>query len=191
MRCFGQSAAILAVGAAALMAGPRDAGATTVTWSGNNHRYDIIEVTGITWHDAYLAAKTFSAKSALVSITSAAENAFVMGLLLSTSADATWLGGVQHPLAPAPDAGWFWADGETWDYTNWALGEPNDIVPGGEFFLEMNGAGEWNDIGPSYAEKRAYVVETVPLPAGMGLLLSALGLSAFCAGPAHGGPEIG
>ena len=56
------------------------------------------------------------------------------------------------------------------------LGEPNDIVPGGEFFLEMNRAGEWNDIGPSYAEKRAYVVETVPLPAGMGLLVSALGL---------------
>ncbi len=176
MRLFTKPAAILALGAAALLAGPHDAEATTVTWSGNKHRYDIIEVTGITWHDAYLAAKAFSPKSALVSITSAAENAFVQGLLLSTAADATWLGGIQHPLAPAPDAGWSWVDGEAWGYTNWALGEPNDIVPGGEFFLEMNRAGKWNDIGPSYAEKRAYVVETVPLPAGMGLLLSALGL---------------
>lgn len=158
----------------AFIGGANEADATVVTWAENNHRYEIF-VVDTTWIGAFASAISMGPKSNLVSITSAAENIFVQNLLLTTSANSAWIGGIQSPFAPAPDEGWNWTDGERFGFTNWAAGEPNDIVPGGEFFLEMGRFGQWNDVGPINAVRRAFIVETVPLPASLSLMLAGLG----------------
>lgn len=164
--------------AAFLIAGLSAATAdASVTWSGNGHRYDVVSVDGITWSGALVAALSVSPKSNLASITSAEENDFVQKLLVTTSAaDAAWIGGIQDLPGTAPDEGWRWTDGSTFGFTNWAPGEPNDIVAGGEFYLELDRFGFWNDIGPIYAEKRAFVVETVPVPPALSLGLLTVAL---------------
>ena len=56
-----------------------------------------------------------------------------------------WLGGQRDP---GNHSNWVWSDGTPWDYSNWALGEPNDF--GGEDCVEFGNRalGErdlWND----------------------------------------------
>ena len=123
-----------------------------VQWSGNGQFYAVgLAPGGITWSDARAAALAQDAD--LVSITSAAENAFVFSLV---NDPALFIPEVGTPagLGPwiglwKPAAAWEWTDGNPFAYTNWAPGEPNG-VGGVEFrghYFGPNGTPTalWND----------------------------------------------
>ena len=76
----------------------------------------------------------------LVTITSAEEQAF----LQSNYTGAFWIGATDETV----EGQWEWITGETWTYSNWMSGEPNDFN-NGEDCGEMSD-GQWNDNGSSY-----------------------------------------
>lgn len=132
----------------------------------NGHYYEYVAAPGITWTDAKAAAeaRTYGGLTGyLATITSAAENAFVA----TKCAGYAWLGG--------SDAGhhkeWYWVTGpeagskfcqesifggveyteEGW-YQNFAPGEPDNGIFGGEDYLYMYPiVGTWND-SPNYTD---------------------------------------
>ena len=100
---------------------------------GNGHAYAVVRLatTRTDWNAARESASTRrfgGAAGHLVTITSPAENAFVVDLLNvvleneppPTRPTALWIGGMRS----AVDAGWSWVTAEPWDYTNWAAGSP-------------------------------------------------------------------
>ena len=142
-----------------------------VDQGGNGHFYEVVSVASpIGWDAARVEAETRGGH--LATLTSAAENDFV-GALVQANGRNAFLGGFQiDPSAPA-NVGWAWVTGETWSYTNWAAGEPNDQGSPSEWVLEMWSNRQWNDVpnaGSGYAEW-AYVVEVVPAPSAALTLL--------------------
>jgi len=126
---------------------------------GNGHWYEAVLVTGsITWDNAKAAA--LARGGYLVTITSAAENAFAYGLVsgdsrfwypLGNSGLGPWLGGIQQtPCSPEPSCGWTWANGEPWGYTAWSTDEPNNNLGNEDavhFYSVSTPMGSaWNDI---------------------------------------------
>jgi hypothetical protein len=129
------------------------------TWADNGHNYQIVHTPGrVTWEAANAGA--LARGGHLATIGSAAENAFIAAL---AGADATlwqideagngqgpWIGGLQAGGAAEPAGGWGWVTGEPFVYTNWAVGEPNNLN-GIEHHLQIFGKGTltgpyWNDI---------------------------------------------
>jgi hypothetical protein len=171
--------------------------ATPIQWTiesgGSGHYYEVFSAPGgISWVDAQ--ADAVSRGGYLATITSSAENDFVFDLVdVSTywivgsiNQLGPWLGGFQPPASPEPDGNWQWVTGETWAYTNWTPGAPNDS--GGQGFNEQylryysddNGLRQrfWDDAGdPQHVASlmQGYVVETVPEPST--LMLASAGLS--------------
>ena len=157
--------------------------AIPVQWSGNNNWYElVIRPSGayVTWDEAKALAEGsayLGLQGHLVTVTSAGENSFVMGIPGVTG--ATWLGGFQDPAGSEPSGGWQWITGETWNYTNWGPGEPNNA--GNEDYLGLwtySGTNVlWNDFPSTYGFIR-YIVEyeckPVPEPAVILLLASGL-----------------
>lgn len=162
----------LALGA---LLAPAAAQAAPVTWSGNGHTYDVVYASGISWTSARTAATSTSGWD-LVTVTSAAEQAFVNSLLTPGGGEF-WFGGFQTPSSTSASTGWHWVTGEAWSYTNWAGGEPNWYGgPHSEIHLGGNWGSwqQWNDEGNT-GNIRGYVVETtsaaaVPEPATLTLL---------------------
>lgn len=158
------------------------ASAAPVQWTvgsgGNDHWYEAISAPGMTWTDAKAAAE--AAGGYLATITSGAENAFVFALVPQAGGfpDPYWLGGYQNPSLPEPpfNAGWQWVTGEAWSYTNWAGGEPNNASEDSLAFAFFQPSGVWNDAPTSYTGygNGGYVVESVPEPSALGLLLAGL-----------------
>jgi hypothetical protein len=77
------------------------------------------------------------------------EQEFVVSVLKVSTCEAwgglIWLGAQQMPGLPA-DQGWSWSTNETWKFTNWSQGEPNDFDGWAEDRLCMYAAtGRWND----------------------------------------------
>jgi hypothetical protein len=104
-------------------------------------------------------------------ISDAAENSFVINTL---GAGDVWLGATDS----AQEGTWAWVNGETWSYTAWNAGEPNDAAPGGEDWLELKNGG-WNDERLNHSQ--GYVVEwdenpniTTPPEAPSGLSATAI-----------------
>ena len=90
--------------------------------------------------------------------------------------------GFQPPGAGGEPAGnWQWVTGETWSFTNWTGGEPND--GGGNedslAFAFFAADGTWNDAptGHTGYGNGGYVIEYVPAPASLALM--GLGLFAL------------
>ncbi len=88
------------------------------------------------------------------------------------------LGGFQFDKNSEPAGDWAWATGETWSYTNWTPGEPNNFNGAEDaltFFAQGNArAATWNDIGINTGSViHYYVAEStdeqacVAPPAGM------------------------
>lgn len=112
----------------------------------NGHTYQRFE-DGMDWNDA----KSYCEQSGghLVTITSAEEQQVVQKLVSYGSQNQYWLGGYKN-------GDWTWVTGETWDYTYWAIGMP-DNHDGNEGYLQMyripnphrynkDDAYKWNDI---------------------------------------------
>jgi len=157
----------------------------TVGSGGNDHYYMVVDSgTGISWTNARNAAAAMigpgGAPVHLSTNTSAAENTFVHSLLNAShyyqdafgSWIGPWLGGFQDHANPGyaePAGGWTWVTGETWSYTNWSPGEPNEFGPGEDFlhFFGNSGTGPaafWNDIGENPGVLHYYMVESEPVP---------------------------
>ncbi|WP_242098672.1 VCBS domain-containing protein [Sphingomonas sp. CROZ-RG-20F-R02-07] len=126
-------------------------GAGWVQDADNGHYYRVVTA-GSSWSDANAAAHTDGAY--LATITSAAEDNFVTGLLNNAGGGSAWIGG--HLLPGTTD--FAWADGPeagSFTYTQWQPGEPNQS--GYEDSLQMYGNGNWNDLnggnGLSYVEE--------------------------------------
>jgi parallel beta-helix repeat protein len=113
----------------------------SVAEGGNGHVYEYVRTPG-TWTAAKTAATArslFGVAGHLVTITSAAENAIVTGLKGNGDLRA-WIG-----LSDAAYEGvYVWVTGEPFNFSNWALGEPNGLP--NEDFVEIFASGKWNDI---------------------------------------------
>ena len=168
----------LAAAAVVTLLGAGSAAAAPVQWGGNGHWYEYIPATSITWSDADAAAGLLGAGWNLASITSAAEEAFIVSLITGTISQRThvWIGGTDA----ANEGTWTWTDGDPFSYTNWFAGEPNN-VGGNEDFLALDFRGsvwQWNDAPDNVFTQVpviGYIVENpVPVPAAAWLLASAL-----------------
>lgn len=106
---------------------------------GNNHYYEVVLVgEQISWEEA--AALARAQGGYLATITSSAENDFVISLLRDPAfwtdpgsgdgifrAAGPWIGGYQVRGSAEPDGGWFWVTGEAVDFPGaWCEGEPNN-----------------------------------------------------------------
>lgn len=148
----------------------------------NGHYYEIVPA-DLGWDAARVMAETRQWNGMpghLAVLNSAEEIAWVrdqLEALNSVNRTHFWLGGYQDRSAPdyrEPSGGWRWVTGESWAYTGWAPGEPNNILysslPGRptEDFVEWNLVqGGWNDlIGsagvPIYRKAQGYLVEYEP-----------------------------
>jgi hypothetical protein len=126
--------------------------AEPVQWVSNGHWYDVVDAPAINWLEANAVAnaKQFNGlKGHLVTITTEAEKQFLVDSF-GVNLGNRWIGGFQSEGATEPNDGWTWVTGEFWQYTYWAIGEPNNaggnenalILVGGELSL-------WNDLDAS------------------------------------------
>ncbi len=173
-------------GALAVQAAP----AQWTLWGGNNHYYRVEFITGAdhSWSAARAQAQALVAPSGatgdLATLTSQAERDFVFGLADNPAYwaidgagnnEGPYLGGLQTPGAPEPAGGWTWVTGESWSYTSWNSGEPNNSG-GAEnwlcfFSLGSGRSPNWNDVGNGANSIHvAYVAEAVPEPTSLAVL---------------------
>jgi len=155
--------------------------AAPIIWGVNGHQYDVILAASILWTDARNAALALGLGWDLASITSQAEQDFIIPLLPANPIDRdhVWLGGTDTNV----EGVFQWSNGDPFTFTSWWPGEPNNF--GNEDYLafDWRGTWNWNDLPVNGAGLiTGYVVENsnVPEPSTMLLLLSGLaGLGYF------------
>ncbi len=109
----------------------------------NGHVY-FISQSSMNWSDANNQA--ILSGGHLVTVNSAAENAFLTTTAQSLGFGAIWLGGSDAAI----EGTWQWVDAAPWSYANWNWAEPNNL--GNEDYLELVVAyGGWNDLAGSTA----------------------------------------
>ena len=157
---------IRAAGAAALVLqslAAWDASAAPVRWSGNGHLYEVrYDRAGLSWPQAELRAYGLGCGWYLATITSAAENAFVFGLVgrradIFVGVEGPWLGAFQKNDRAEPAGNWRWVTEEAFRYTRWSPRQPDDVQDD-ELFLNYRRDGAWNDALASLQAK-GFVVE--------------------------------
>jgi len=122
----------------------------------NGHYYQIVTMNyqELTWEQAVAAAAALPSYMGLhphlATITSGAEQAYIAAI--TETSTLLWLGASDA----AVEGTWTWITGETFVYSNWNSGEPNNY-DGVEHYLEWSSGG-WNDnnnLGRAYG----YIVE--------------------------------
>ncbi|RIK84611.1 MAG: hypothetical protein DCC68_01250 [Planctomycetota bacterium] len=135
-----------------------------VSNGGNGHVYEFVPQ-ALSWSDAALAAQSASlvgTNGHLVSITSAAENAFLATRF--AAAGTFWIGAYQNRGAAdfvEPGGAWRWVTGEAWEYSAWRAGMP-DNAGGIEHHAVATpslGANSWNDLPHASGNPAGYVIE--------------------------------
>jgi hypothetical protein len=114
------------------------------------------------WYKKILRERTWSSANSycnalggyLTSLTSKYENDFVYYNLGNYGA-FHWAGGTDEHN----EGIWVWINGESWDYSNWAPGEPNDHDLGQDYLVLKNG-NRWADGGlPKFNVKYPFICE--------------------------------
>lgn len=178
----------IVAGLAGALAMASASSAAPVRWGpgvgGNGHYYDLVAApTAYTWLDAFGVASTMQFLGVfgdLATTTSAAELQFVTDSFGDQISGGAWLGGYQFANLVDPADGWNWVTNETWAFTAWAPGEPNDN--GGfldETYLQLlPGEQGWNDLDVKTG-LAWYVVEyaVVPGPGSVALAFAGLTLA--------------
>lgn len=138
------------------------------------HCYEYIQEAA-TWHAAKAAAelRTHNGVSGhLVTITSAAESAFIVANVSNAIQNNAWIGAYHSGNDSLLD-GWEWVTGEPWAYTNWASVAPNDWSErAGLFWL---GNGTWNDGHETHVWPGGYLVEYPAKTLGPDLVIGKAG----------------
>ena len=105
------------------------------------------------WTDARTACTNMGGH--LVTVTTAAENTFIYNLWPSG-----WIGLTDE----VTEGTWKWVTGETYSYTSWNPGEPNNA--GNEDYVQFVGGGKWNDLPNNqslpYVIEFEYIVDYTP-----------------------------
>ncbi len=118
----------------------------TITMNGtvyNGHIYEISSYTDI-WTNASAACLSMGVH--LATLTDSAENAYISSFLTARGVAQCWLGGNDE----STEGTWEWCNGEPFSWTNWAIGEPNNL--GDEDGLMIfSGSGNWNDVSGANA----------------------------------------
>lgn len=178
---------------------------------GNGHYYGFVPVAPLTtWTSAYSEAAGSSigddSVGYLATITSIEEQSFVSQGLLPVGGrhkNQVWIGGMQATVPDqAPNQDWGWVrpsviTPESWDYANWAPGEPNDDNgDASERYLAMwvhyyrdgfDHRGTWNDEDLSASVPSPIIgmiieweaPDSVPEPGTAALLAFGVGLLAL------------
>lgn len=133
------------------------AGAEPVCNPENGHHYELLFTSFLTdWYGASSLAESqvfLGVSGHLATINSEIENNFLKAAFAPESlVGSAWVGGFQNTDSQSysePDGGWEWITDEPFIYSNWAIGEPNNIHEGdpnedGIEFLFDSGA--WNDL---------------------------------------------
>ena len=191
-------------------------GCTIAYWSeddgGTGHYYAFVPTSAtLSWADAQRMARASSlgegSAGHLATISDSFENDFIVSNVLPgagviANKQEVWIGGQQIDGVTktlAPDQGWEWVTPESWDYTNWLPGEPNDENAnhtGDERYLAMwvhyylnavDRRGTWNDenlVANAQSPMLGMIVEyeegvPVPEPASLALLALGTGLLAL------------
>jgi hypothetical protein len=122
----------------------------------NGHYYEAVSIpAGISWlnaRDADAGRTYLGRKGHLVTITSSAEEQFVVTNLPGPVTGNYWLGGYQDRTAPdysEPAGGWRWVTGEPWSYTNWGPGQPSNYANIEDYLNFYTVDGGWNDAANS------------------------------------------
>jgi hypothetical protein len=129
--------------------------AQAVQWKvsdgGNGHWYQFLSDPQISWSASRSASQVVGGD--LATLTSAAENQFVFGLLAGASGAwsldqyGPFVGGTRRQ---SPD--WTWVSGEPWMYSAWGPGEPNNDSGGSgpedclALLRHPNAPQTWNDV---------------------------------------------
>ena len=128
-----------------------------ITNPSNEHRYFLTPE--MSWQEAQNFAKEMGGN--LVTINNQRENQWLVDTFTDSETKFLWIGINDQQK----ESQFCWASGEKSDYTNWAVGEPNDNPKqGGEDFGALNGAanpfnrtvGTWSD-APVHAKLRGIV----------------------------------
>ncbi len=115
----------------------------------NGNEYKLI-TTATTWTNAKAVCESLGGH--LVTISSPEENDFVSNLAKS---NLIWLGFTDSETYGASEGNWRWITGEIVTYTNWKVGEPNNLND--EDYAHMYSDGFWNDADPG--SNRFYICE--------------------------------
>lgn len=105
----------------------------------NGHYYQLAGH-AVTWHQAKNAADEvfYGMTGHLATVESEQENEFLVSLLLP-EVDGAWLGGTDQD----EEGVWTWITGESWSFTRWRPGQPDNTFPK-ENYLVMIGP-RWED----------------------------------------------
>jgi hypothetical protein len=121
---------------------------------GNGHWYKL--VLGLTsWDEASVGTQRLGGY--LATITSAAESDFVEGIVSVPGNSYVAIGGRQDPAGPEPDGGWGWVTGESWEYTDWCPGQPENA--GGDEDCLMIVDNMWHDVTCYHRALIGFVLE--------------------------------
>ena len=115
----------------------------------NGHVYALYD--NMTYYDQ---AKSLADKMGghLATITSKGENEAVTSLMGNASGSGYWLGGTRSGDS------WKWLTGESYGYSNWEKGEPNNS-DGVENYMEIYKSGKWNDARSMTRWYKGFILE--------------------------------